>query len=116
GAVRRHLEQPGLVAIRASKAAAHMAEELGLEERVGQTRAVECHERSGIASASLMNQPRDDFFPDTRLAGDEHLRVGASGAMDVGLDRGDGIAPADEADFVLSSCNGQPSVLSVNGL
>ena len=62
-----------------------------------------------------MNQPRDHFLAHTRLAGDEHFRIRASSAIDVGLDRANGIAAPDEADFVLSSCNGQPSVLSVKG-
>ena len=86
GAVRRHLEQARLVAIRAGEAAADVAEQLGFEERVGQARAVERDERCRRARAALVNQPRDDFLADAGLAGDQDLGVRARGAVDVGLD------------------------------
>ena len=76
GAVRRHLEQARLVAVGAGEAAAHVAEQLGLEQRVGQARAVERDQRRRGARAPLMNQARDDFLADAGLAGDQHLRVG----------------------------------------
>ena len=78
--------EPGLVAVRAGEAAAHVAEELRLEQRVGQAGAVERDERRGRARAAVVNQTRDDFLADAGLAGDQHLGVGARGAVDVGFD------------------------------
>ena len=75
GAVRRHFEQARLVAVRAGEAAAHVAEQLGLEQRVGQAGAVDRDERSDGAEAALVNQAGDDFLADAGLAGDEDLGV-----------------------------------------
>ena len=91
-AVRRHFEQTGLVAIRAGETAADVTEEFGFEQRVRQTRAVEGDERRGGARASMMNQPRDDFLADACFACDQHLRIRASGAVDVSFDRPNRIA------------------------
>ena len=55
----------------------------------------------------MMNQPGDDFLANACLAGDEHLRIRASGAVDVSLDGADRIAATDEADFLMSSGSGQ---------
>ena len=83
GAVRRHLEQAGLVAVRAGEAAAHVAEELGLEQRVGQAGAVERDQRAGGARAALMNQPGDDFLADAGFTGDQDLGIRPRRALDV---------------------------------
>ena len=45
GAVARHLELPGLVAVRAREAALHVPEQLGLEQVLRQPGAVHRHER-----------------------------------------------------------------------
>ena len=52
-----------------------MAEELGLEQRVGNARAVDRDERAVAALALLVNQPGDDFLADAAFAGDENLCV-----------------------------------------
>src|SRR5262249_32488560 len=41
------------------------------------------HERAITATASFVDQSRDDFFADTALAGDEDLRVGARCMFDL---------------------------------
>ena len=56
-----------------------------------------------------MDQPRDDFLADAGLAGDQDLGVRPRGAVDLGLERADRIAPADEPDFLLS--RGRPTTV-----
>ncbi len=51
GAVRRHLQQSGFVAIRAGEAAAYVAEELRLEQRIGQAGAVDRDQPARAARA-----------------------------------------------------------------
>src|SRR4051812_30740141 len=48
-----------------------------------------------------MDQARDDLFPDTGLSGNEHLCVGASGAVDIGFNRADGFTATDESNLGL---------------
>ena len=81
------LEQAGLVAIGVGEAALDVAEELRLEQRVGQAGAVERDERLRAARAALVNQLRGDFLADAAFAGDEHLGVGARGGGDVAVER-----------------------------
>ena len=69
------LEQTRLVAIGAREAAAHVAEQLGLEQRVRQAGAVERDERRRGAGAALMNQSCDDFLADARLTGHQNLGI-----------------------------------------
>ena len=78
-----HRGKPGLVAVRPGEAAADMSEQLGLEERVRESGAVDCHEVARPAAPGLVNHARDDFFPDAGFADDEHLGVGPRGCVDV---------------------------------
>jgi len=55
----------------AGKRAAHVAEELGLEQRLGNGAAVERHEAVYAARTVVMNRPRDNLFAGPCLAGDE---------------------------------------------
>ena len=73
-AVRR-LEQARLVAVGAGERAAHVAEQLRLEERVGQAGAVDRDELRARAGALLVDQAGEDLLADAALAGDEDLRV-----------------------------------------
>ncbi len=102
GAVGCHLEQARLVAIRAGEAAAHVSEQLRLDQGIRQSGAVQRHERPGRPAAALMDQTSDNFFADACFASYQDLRVGARGAIDIRLDRSNGFAMTDEADFLLS--------------
>src|SRR5262245_54118453 len=82
-AVVRHRGEPGLVAVRPGEAATDMSKQLGLEKRVGESGAVDRHEVACPAAPGLVNRARDDFFPNTGFADDEHLGVGSSGCVDV---------------------------------
>ena len=82
GAAVGELEQAGLVAVGAGEAAAHMTEQLRLEQRIGNRGAVERDQLDVAASALLVNQPRDDFLADTALASEENLGVRTSGVVD----------------------------------
>ena len=115
-AVRRRFEQAGFVAVRAREAAAHVPEELGFEERVRQSRAVERDERRGGARAPLMNQTRDDFLADSRLARDEDFGIRAGRALQISLERADHIAPADQTHFRVPCGSGQVGLSSVSGM
>ena len=63
-------EAPLAGADRAGKRAAHVSEELGLEQRLGDGAAVQRHEPMAAAGAVVMNGPRDNFLARAGLAGD----------------------------------------------
>src|SRR5207244_30333 len=77
-AVVRRLEEPDLVAVGAGEGAADVAEELGLEERLGERRAVDREERRRAPRAVEVDRLRDELLPRAGLALDQHgdLRVG----------------------------------------
>ena len=79
GAAVRHFEHADAIAIGAGEAAALVAEQLALEERFGDGRAVDRDERIAAPRAPGVNQTGDDFLPDPALAGDEDLRVRSGG-------------------------------------
>ena len=78
------LEAPAAQALRAGERAALMAEELRLEQVLGNRRRVDRDERPGHPRAVAMKRARDEFLAGTGLAGDEHgrtrLRQAADGA------------------------------------
>ena len=57
---------------RARERAAHVTEQLGLEQRLGNRAAVERDEPLGAAGAVVMNRARDDFLAGAGLAGHEN--------------------------------------------
>ena len=73
------LEPAALVAIGAGETAAHVAEELGLEKRVRETRTVDRDERRARIAALLVNEPRHELLADTALTRDQHLRSAPGG-------------------------------------
>ena len=81
-AVRRG-EQAVAIALRVRKAATHMAEQLGFEERIGDAGAIDGDERRAAASAQTVDQTRDNFLPDTAFARDQDFRPGTRGRFDV---------------------------------
>ena len=75
-ALVRLLEPPLAVADRAGERAAHVAEQLGLEQRLGNRAAVERDEAVHAPRAVVVNRARDDFLAGAGLAGDENRAVG----------------------------------------
>ena len=64
------LEQPTfLVFICVGKTATYVSEELGLEQRVRNSRAIDRNEWRESPAAALVNQVRDNFLPDSALSG-----------------------------------------------
>src|SRR5262249_41247750 len=80
------LEASLLVAVRVGEAAARVAEELRFEERVRDAGTIDRDERSVLARAALMHEPRDDFLADAAFTGHEDLGVGARRAFDFQID------------------------------
>jgi len=71
-----------------------MAEQLGFKQRFRQAGAIDRHERCIASLARLMDQARDNFFPDTAFAGDQNFGIAARCADNVFLNRADGRARA----------------------
>ena len=82
----RLLEQPRLVAVGAREASAHVPEQFRFEQRVRHAGAIDRHERARAARAVLVHQPRDHFFADAALSGQENLGVGTRGLSQFVLD------------------------------
>src|SRR6516165_4060418 len=53
-----------------------VAKELALHEAGGDSTAVHFDQRPSLASASIMNRPRDEFLAGARLTQDQYRRVG----------------------------------------
>ena len=60
---------------RAGERALLVAEDLALEQRLGNRRAVDRHKRKRRARAELVDRLRDQLLAGARLAGDEHRRA-----------------------------------------
>ena len=75
-ALVRLLEASLTVADGAGERAAHVAEELGLEQRLGNRAAVQRDEPVHAPRAVVMNRARDDFLAGAGLAGDQDRAVG----------------------------------------
>ncbi|MBP1637187.1 MAG: hypothetical protein H6Q10_3761 [Acidobacteria bacterium] len=97
------LELALLVAVRAGEAALHVAEQLGLEERLRQPRAVDGHERPVHARARAVDAERHQLLAGPALARHQHLRVGPGDALDLGLEIEDGKAGADDLCLAIAS-------------
>ena len=67
------LEQPGAFGERAGEGAARVAEELGLEELVGQRGAVDRAEPAMTPRPMLMQRPRDQLLAAAALAFDQDV-------------------------------------------
>src|SRR5262249_20951592 len=76
------LELANLGAHRAGERAFLVAEQLRLEERRGQRRAIDRNERAVFAPALEMNRARAELLAGAGFAADEHGRVGLGGALD----------------------------------
>jgi hypothetical protein len=85
----------GLVAIGAREAALDVAEELRLEKRLGQSRAVHDHEGSRGARPLRLNRASHEFLADAALPGDEHLGVRIGNLRDLLFQRAHRAAGSD---------------------
>src|SRR5205814_9939602 len=59
-----------------------MAEELGLDQLLGDRRAIHLDESLAAAQAVAMDRTRDQLLADAALAVNEHRRIGRRGARD----------------------------------
>ena len=84
GAVARHLELAGLVAVRTGEAALHVPEQLRLEQVLRQPGAVDRHERRRRPQRLLADGAGHHFLARSALAGDEHLGVRAGHPHELG--------------------------------
>src|SRR4029453_13569073 len=80
-AVRR-LEQALAVAVRAGERAAEVPEELALEQRRRERRAVADHERANLQRRQVVQRAGDELLARPALAGDERRRGVAREALD----------------------------------
>ena len=80
-------ELAGLVAIGPREAPFDVAEELGFEECLGDSRAIDRREHLRGAGPAKVNGAGDDFLAYAALPRNEHFRVGARHAVDLLLER-----------------------------
>ena len=76
GAAGRHLELAAAVGDGAGEGAARVAEQLGLDQLLGDGGAVHLDERGAVPVAERMNLPRDQLLARPVLAGNQHAAVG----------------------------------------
>ena len=104
--------RPGLRSCAPVNAPFLVAEDFGLEQRVGQRRAVHRLELVGAAPAELVDHPRDDFLARSGRAEDQH--------RDVGLGRGANPLEHDEhllvaADHFAEALDRRRAILVADG-
>src|SRR5207244_2115923 len=68
-------QQAGLVSMSVRKGAALVTEQLGLDEVLGECRAVHGDERGATTRAAFVDRPCEEFLPGPRLADDQGARV-----------------------------------------
>ena len=78
-----HLELALLVSIGTGEAALHVTEELGLQQRFGQTGAVDGNHVARGPCAPLVDGVRHKLLADAALAGNEDLRIGPGDTLDL---------------------------------
>ena len=77
----RLLERAAAPALGARERAALVAEELGLEQAVGDGRTVHGHERAAAARTQLGDSARKQLLADARLARDQERQVTVEGSV-----------------------------------
>ena len=65
-------EETGVIALGTGERATHVPEQLGLEQRRGNSGAVLQHQRSATAIALEVNRPCDEFLARSALALNQH--------------------------------------------
>ena len=78
----RLFEHAGAVGDRAGERAARVAEQLGLDEVVGQRGAIQRAERAMTPRPAAVNRARDQFLAAAALAVDQHGKRRGRGALD----------------------------------
>ncbi|MFN8096101.1 MAG: hypothetical protein U0599_28455 [Vicinamibacteria bacterium] len=91
------LEQALLVGDGAGEGAAHVAEQLRLEEPLRDRPAVDRHERPLGPRTVAVDRAGDELLAGARLAGHQHRRVGGAGEGDLLVDGEHRAAAAHEA-------------------
>jgi hypothetical protein len=84
GAAMRLLEQTGPLGDRACESATRIAEQLGLEQLVRQSRAIDGTERATGTPTQPMQCPRNEFLARARFASDEDRKWTSGGVSDRG--------------------------------
>src|SRR4051794_7585692 len=92
----RELEDADAAVLRAGEGAFLVAEDLALEQRLGNRRAVDRHERERRARAQLVDGLRDQLLAGARLAGDQHRRLRRRRLLDHAIHTADAGAVADD--------------------
>ena len=82
GAALGDFDQPLLVRVGAGERAAHVAEQLGLEQRLRHGAAVDGDERMLAPQRVEVHRARDQVLAGAGLAGDEHRAVGLGDRLD----------------------------------
>ena len=77
----RQLQLARLVAIGAGEAALHVAEQLGLEQRLGEPAQLTAMNGRAARARARVDLAGDEILADAALAGDEHLRVAGRHAL-----------------------------------
>ena len=77
-----HFEAAHAVHLGVGEGALHVAEELALEDALGQSAGVDGDQRTGGAQRNRMQRLRHQPFAGAVLAGDEHVGVGGAHARD----------------------------------
>jgi hypothetical protein len=83
GAARGALEEARLGGVRAGERALRVAEELALDERVGDRGAVDGHERARATGRSVVDGISGVLLADARLAGDQDRKLGGRDGFDL---------------------------------
>ena len=76
------LEQTGTVTLRARERPLGVAEQLALEQRVGDGRAILGEERPALAGAVSVNRPGDQLLARSAVATDQHGQVARRELLD----------------------------------
>ena len=74
--------RPRFDGVGAGERAAHVAEQLAVEQRADERAAVDRHERTARAPAGEVERARDQLLAGAALAGDQHGRVGLRDLVD----------------------------------
>ena len=80
------LDEPGARAGRTGERTLYVPEELGLEERLGESRAIHGHERAGCARAPRVDRAGGELLSRAGLPSDEDGSRRRGGALDQILD------------------------------
>src|SRR5262249_57888148 len=88
-----------------------MPEELALEERFRDGRAVECHERAALPRPALVERARGDLLAGPALARDQDRRAGVGDPPEEIVDRGHRGACADQVAEARRFLDDAPEVL-----